>query len=518
MLDGRVPQKLLEDDAWRMRNDLHGPQMFPDRFGGSCVLIGARSGLEAVIALRERPDATVFIVDPNTEQQKTIENIAQALDASGKLRWFTHASDLTANLGQDFIADFVRIDLANFDRVTVAEVLANWQVGYLCGQFESTVFDPLKLYRECRDHTKRFFLRYADSFRALAGTGDPSRVEVSVIVPAYNVEPWIDECLDSLTSQVMERIEIIVIDDGSMDGTDAKIDEWAQRFPNRVVAVHSKNQGGAAARMQVLPMARGEYIGLVDADDWVDHEMYEQLYRAAILDSAEVSQCGWRDVYERSGRIVEHLSRSGREANGLGVVDNVRTLLADQPTMWRRIYKRDFLFGNNVVFPTHLKRFDDAPFQFQALLYATRISNIPECYYSYRLERQGATVDINDRRLFVHFDIVDWMNEQVLNVTDRDVETYFAEFEINTHRWALSKLDRALKREYFVKAARQFVEEKQVLSKWDLFRLGARKGPGALGFVALCIFQAMLSPGRSSRETGMTARTAQSAGEVIGRP
>ncbi len=104
---------------------------------------------------------------------------------------------------------------------------------------------------------------------------------ISVIVPAYNVENYIRRCLDSLVSQTYENLEIIVVNDGSTDRTGEIIEEYTERYPDKVMLYTRENQGQAEARNFGISKASGDYIGFVDSDDFVSTKMYELMYREA---------------------------------------------------------------------------------------------------------------------------------------------------------------------------------------------------------------------------------------------
>ena len=114
---------------------------------------------------------------------------------------------------------------------------------------------------------------------------------LSVIVAAYNVAEWLPRCLDSILTQTYENIEIIVIDDGSTDGTQTILDCYAVQ-DKRIRAIHQQNKGLVAARERGILEAKGEYIGFVDGDDEIVPEMYERLVNNAIRNNAQISQCG----------------------------------------------------------------------------------------------------------------------------------------------------------------------------------------------------------------------------------
>ena len=111
--------------------------------------------------------------------------------------------------------------------------------------------------------------------------------KVSVIVPIYGVEKYLRQCVDSIISQTLKNIEIILIDDGSPDGCPAIVDEYAAK-DSRVVAVHQENGGYGRAVNHGIELAKGEYIGIVEPDDWIEPEMYEVLYSKAVCDSLDV--------------------------------------------------------------------------------------------------------------------------------------------------------------------------------------------------------------------------------------
>ena len=118
----------------------------------------------------------------------------------------------------------------------------------------------------------------------------PSRSKVptvSVVVPVYNTAPYLKKCLDSLLHQTLDDIEIVVVDDGSTDGSDKIIDDYAQNF-HQIIPIHKKNGGVASAYQAGIDKSRGKYIGFLDSDDWVDKGMYQALWDKACETRADV--------------------------------------------------------------------------------------------------------------------------------------------------------------------------------------------------------------------------------------
>lgn len=166
---------------------------------------------------------------------------------------------------------------------------------------------------------------------------------LSVIVPIYNVEPWLRRCVDSILGQTLEDLECILVDDGSPDGCGAIVDEYA-KADSRVVAIHQENRGVSAARNAGLDIARGEYVGFVDPDDWVEPEMYEVAIERMRETGDPVCAVGWREV-EGAGQGTAHGLGLGGEVGGgadfaYHLFDLPRTISFFP---WNKVFRSDVL-------------------------------------------------------------------------------------------------------------------------------------------------------------------------------
>ena len=123
-------------------------------------------------------------------------------------------------------------------------------------------------------------------------------MKLSVIVPVYNVEPYLPACLDSLLAQTLKDLEILLVDDGSTDASGTIADRYAAEHPDIVRCLHVDNGGQGRARNFALPLARGEYLGFVDSDDWIQPEMYERLCGLADETGADVAVCDFLERYD----------------------------------------------------------------------------------------------------------------------------------------------------------------------------------------------------------------------------
>ena len=218
--------------------------------------------------------------------------------------------------------------------------------------------------------------------------------KVSVIVPAYNVEDYIQNCLQSLISQTLTDIEIIIIDDGSTDKTKEIISEFAQN-DLRINLITQQNQGVSAARNAGMRIATGEYIGFVDSDDWIDPDFYEKLYEAAKRHDADVSVASILKHKKNYQKYNVHYNNSKcantiQEKIKISENKNRRFFY-----VWNRIYRTSLIRNNNLTFPEG-RLLEDIKFSMHAIYYANRIVSVPKVKYHY-VERSNSIIKSKDK-------------------------------------------------------------------------------------------------------------------------
>ena len=128
-------------------------------------------------------------------------------------------------------------------------------------------------------------------------------IKVSIIVPAYNVEQYIEKCLQSLVNQTLEEIEIIVVNDGSTDKTKQKIQQFIDKYPQKMKCYDKPNGGLSDARNYGLPYAQGKYIGFIDSDDYVELNMFEEMYKKAEEEKSDMVECDFIWEYPNKQKI-----------------------------------------------------------------------------------------------------------------------------------------------------------------------------------------------------------------------
>ena len=211
--------------------------------------------------------------------------------------------------------------------------------------------------------------------------------KVSVIVPVYKVEPYIEKCICSLINQTLKDIEIILVDDGSPDNCGIICDKFAKQ-DSRIIVIHKENGGLSDARNAGMKVASGEFLGFVDSDDYVSQEMFELLYTACIDQKAEIAGCDLAYVYENDNRVV-----SG--STGLTYVLSsdefyCRMMNTDgflRVGVWNKIYKMELF--HEVLFPKG-KLFEDIGTLYKVIFKAQKTVYISKPCYMYLKERTGA--------------------------------------------------------------------------------------------------------------------------------
>lgn len=209
------------------------------------------------------------------------------------------------------------------------------------------------------------------------------RKKISVIIPVYNVAPYLTRCLDSVVGQTYQNLEIILVDDGSTDGSGAICDGCASR-DSRITVIHQKNQGLSAARNAGLERMAGELVGFVDSDDWIEPDFYELLERKMEDTQADIVTTGYYYTY-RDKEIrcrmpagsVTYLGQEGLRALSRGELYHV---------VWNKLYRRELFAGLPFA---EGRTYEDVLISYRLLLRAKRVES-QEAYGYHQTMRQSS--------------------------------------------------------------------------------------------------------------------------------
>ncbi len=224
-------------------------------------------------------------------------------------------------------------------------------------------------------------------------------IAVSIIVPVYNAEKDLVKCLDSVVNQTLKDVEIILVDDGSTDGSSEICKCYAEK-DDRIIYFKKENEGLAAARQDGMEKASGEYIGFVDSDDWLELNMYERMYSVAKEENADVVFCNAfldeneKDkihlepgVYDRERIEKEILPRSLSGISPKGTNSVIRWC------NWLRLYKRSLIEENGIAFGRGFRRSQDLQLTFETALYAQKYVSLNDEYlYHNRTENNSTSL------------------------------------------------------------------------------------------------------------------------------
>ncbi len=212
--------------------------------------------------------------------------------------------------------------------------------------------------------------------------------KVSVIVPVYNAENYIERCLYYLISQTIKEIEIIIVNDGSTDNTMEIVKKVAD-IDKRIIIVNQENKLQGAARNKGIAFASGEYIGFCDADDYIDYEYYEKLYDAAKKYDADIALA--ENVRVGEIKYKPRLNIKNEEVF-IDIIDKFNACNQKKnecPT--NKLYRKSYLLKNNILFPEGVYC-EDKLFSVQSVYYANKIITVPNVHYYY-WENPNSTVN-----------------------------------------------------------------------------------------------------------------------------
>ena len=209
--------------------------------------------------------------------------------------------------------------------------------------------------------------------------------KISVIVPVYKVEPYLDKCVSSIVNQTYKNLEIILVDDGSPDNCPAMCDAWAEK-DSRIRVMHKTNGGLSDARNAGMAVATGKLMAFVDSDDWIVPDMYEYLYQRLTEDNSDIAACGVQMVWEDK-TPSRTLTREGSCV--LNQEEAMRAIIEEswlkQP-VWYKLYKTELV--RDILFPVG-KYHEDVFWSYQAVGRAQRVSVSDHIGYYY-LQRGGS--------------------------------------------------------------------------------------------------------------------------------
>jgi len=252
--------------------------------------------------------------------------------------------------------------------------------------------------------------------------------KVSIIVPIYNVEKYLDRCLQSLINQTLKDIEIILIDDGSPDMCPLLCDNYLYLDP-RIKVIHKKNEGLGFARNSGIEIATGEYLAFVDSDDYVGTDMYHRLYDEAINTNADAVFCGFkneisRDIWIESKEITQRTDWNGNETTDflldmIACAPYIKKERKYEMSVWRAIYRNQLIQEHNIRFQSErIVVSEDIPMNIDFLKIAKKIVYIPNTFYYYCLNSNSLTSTFKTEKFYKYKTLYHILEEKTKSLTN----------------------------------------------------------------------------------------------------
>ena len=210
---------------------------------------------------------------------------------------------------------------------------------------------------------------------------------ISIIIPVYKVEKYLEKCIQSVINQTYENLQIILVDDGSPDNCGKICDEYAKK-DHRIEVIHKSNGGLSDARNQGLERAKGEYIGFVDSDDYIEADMYEVLYNLLKQYNADVSICNFYTVSQ--GKIsIKNADNGINEYNRIEILKEILLDKNIQSYAWNKLYKKELF--DEIKYPIG-KKYEDIGTTFYLLEKCNKVVVTGKSEYYY-INRQDSIVN-----------------------------------------------------------------------------------------------------------------------------
>lgn len=293
------------------------------------------------------------------------------------------------------------------------------------------------------------------------------RPKVSIILPSLNVVNYIRQCVDSVRNQTLEDIEIIFVDAGSTDGTLEILKEYINIDPRTKLIQSDRKSYGYQINLG-FDAANGEYLGIVETDDYADPEMFETLYKKAIENRLDVAKSGFYFYYSvgEERNIPNPIASETMAKRVLCPTTDFHSkrelteFFNIKPTIWSAIYRKTFLYENNIrLNETPGASFQDASFNFMVWTVAQRVQLLPECFLHYRQDNEASSIN-SPGKVYCICDEYDVMRRflDTHTVQKGILEPVLYRIMYDSYCWNYERLGKPLQDEFVVRFHEDFVK------------------------------------------------------------
>ncbi len=236
-------------------------------------------------------------------------------------------------------------------------------------------------------------------------------IKVSIIVPFYDVENYIETCLQSLVNQTLQDIEILLVNDGSKDGSEKIAKQFVENYPDKIIYLEKENGGLSDARNYAIPYAKGEYIAFLDSDDYIEPNMYEEMYKKAKEEDLDYVECDF--LWEYPDKTLES---KGRQYN-----NKKEMFMYTRVVAWNKLIRREMIQENHLEFPKGY-RYEDVEFFYKLLPHIANYGIIQKPLIHY-VQRENSISNVQNTR-----------TKEIIDVLNHVIEYYKANHLFDEYR------------------------------------------------------------------------------------
>lgn len=295
-----------------------------------------------------------------------------------------------------------------------------------------------------------------------------NKPKVSIVMPSLNVGKYIEQTMLSVIAQTLQDIEIICVDAGSTDGTLEILQKYAEKDP-RISIINSDKKSYGYQMNLGFDAAQGEYLGIVETDDFADPDMFESLYSRAAADDADVVKSGfyyyWSTPKERDIPNPVASAMMCREVfcptKDFDTPMEKAEFFNIKPTIWSAIYKADFIRKNNIRFnETPGASFQDASFNFKVFVMAERVRMMQDCFLHYRQDNESSSIN-SPGKVFCVCDEYEEMERFLKAHPEKkgQMEGIKSRLKYDSYMWNFERLSEPLQDEFIVRASKEYAED-----------------------------------------------------------
>lgn len=277
--------------------------------------------------------------------------------------------------------------------------------------------------------------------------------KVSVIVPVYNVENYIEKCIDSLVKQTLKDIEIIIVNDGSKDNSVNIVKKFIEIYPDKILYLEKENGGLSDARNYGITYAKGEYIAFLDSDDYVEYDMYEKMYELAKKENSDMVECDF--FWEYPNKLKKDIGQLYEGKHEM--IQKVRVVA------WNKLIKRQILKDTKIQFPKGY-RYEDVEFTYKLIPYLDRISFLRKPCIHY-VQRENSISNVQNERTKEIFNVLNnvidfYKNKGIYDEYKNDLEYVYTRYLLCSSFLRMVKIKDKLTRKQLLKQTWEILNTK----------------------------------------------------------